>query len=218
MPLTLFIADDHAIFRSGLMAFLEKEKEFQIVGDVGDSTALLEALPKTHVDVVILDIHMPGPPVAQVIKDALKIRPDLGIVILTMHEEEYYLREVFQAGARAFVLKKSSGTELMNAIRAAYNKAVYVDPALSGILVSSYVEPSVIRKEKSHLLTKREEDVLKLLAFGYTNQEIAENLFISQRTVETHRAHLLEKLGLKTRAELVRYALERGLLIQSKGQ
>lgn len=212
MSIRIFIADDHAIFRSGLRAFLEKESDFAVVGEAGDAPTALTGLARCDCDVLVLDIHMPGPPVRRTIEEALRARPDLGIVILTMHEDETYLREVFKAGARGFVIKKSTGTELIAAIRSVRAGRVHVDPALSHILVSSYVDPAPEAKGERSALSTREEEILRLLALGHTNSEVARQLNISKRTVEAHREHIMEKLGLETRAQLVSYAMEQGLL------
>lgn len=214
MPIKLFIADDHAIFRSGLKSFLEKEVDLAIVGEAGDGQATLRGLREQAVDTLILDINMEGPQVGDVIAAARELQPNLAIVILTMHEDEFYLREVFRAGARAFVLKKSTGRELIDAIRAANQGGTYVDPALSHLLVSAYFEPTPAKRkgEGGSTLTRREKEVLQLLGHGFTNDEVGAKLFISKRTVETHRANIKQKLGLKTRAELVRYALAKDFI------
>lgn len=211
MSARVYIADDHALFRHGLVALFDKEEGFCVVGETGDGAALLEDAGRVAFDVLLLDIAMPGPPVSEVIGRVLEKKPTLGVVVLTMHEEEYYIREVFRAGAKAFVLKKSSGGELFAAVRSVMTGQMYVDPALSDTLVSFYVDKPASRG-KSALLTKREQEILTYLALGNTNREIAEQLFISRRTVESHRAHIMDKLGAQTRAELVRYAMASGLL------
>ena len=218
MALRLFLADDHALFRSGLRALLEAEEGFELVGEASDGESLFQALPGADFDVLILDIGMPGPTVGQVITRVRNEKPDAAVVVLTMHEEEYSLREALQAGAGAFVLKKSTATELAVAIRSAARGRRYVDPALSHLFVSLLVHEGPLREpHRSTPLTPREEEVLRYLSLGHTNREIAERLCISKRTVETHRASSMEKLGFKTRAELVGYALEKGLLSADRG-
>jgi len=213
MPIRILIADDHAVFRSGLKALLEKEPDLAVVAETGDGFATVEAVADQEVDVLLLDITMPklsGPKVAEAV---LQKKPRLAIVVLTMHEDEYYLQELFKIGVRAFVLKKSTGTDLLQAIRAAYRGEQYVDPALAGHLISSYVGGVSARKTNTRvdLLTPRETEVCTLLAYGHTNGEIAHKLFISERTVETHRTNLMAKLDLRSRAELVRFAIDNGL-------
>ena len=214
MSIRILIADDHAVFRSGLRALLEKEADLEVVAEAGDGLAAIEAVEQYEFDVMLLDLSMPKLPGARVAEVALKKKPHLAIVVLTMHEDEYYLQELFKIGARAFVLKKSTGTELIQAIRVAHRGEQFVDPALAGHLIFTYVgrTPSK-RVDSSHdLLTPREQEVCSLLAYGHTNVEIAEKLLVSERTVQTHRTHLLSKLGLKSRAELVRFAIEHGSL------
>ncbi len=213
MPIRILIADDHAVFRSGLKALLEKEPDLAVVAETGDGRATVEAVANQEVDVLLLDITMPklsGPKVAEAV---LLQKPHLAIVVLTMHEDEYYLQELFKIGVRAFVLKKSTGTDLLQAIRAAYRGEQYVDPALAGHLISSYVGGVSAKKTTTRvdLLTPREAEVCTLLAYGHTNGEIALKLFISERTVETHRTNLMAKLDLRSRAELVRFAIDNGL-------
>ena len=213
MPIHVLIADDHALFRSGLKALLEKESDFRVVGETGDGLATVEAVADQQVDVLLLDITMPGMPGPKVAERALQKRPQLAIVVLTMHEDEYYMQEFFKIGARAFVLKKSTGTDLLQAIRAAYRGEQYIDPALAGHVISSYVGRQTERKKgRTDLLTPREQEVCKLLAYGHTNVEIAQILSISQRTVETHRMNIMGKLDLKSRAQLVRFAIDNGLV------
>ncbi len=214
MSIRILIADDHAVFRSGLKALLEKESDLEVVAEAGDGLAAIDALDRYEFDVMLLDLSMPKLPGARVAEIALKKNPRLAIVVLTMHEDEYYLQELFKIGARAFVLKKSTGTELIQAIRVAHRGEQFIDPALAGRVISTYVgrTPSKKVEGRLDLLTPREQEVCTLLAFGHTNAEIAERLFISERTVETHRTNLLSKLDLKSRAELVRFAIDHGLI------
>ena len=213
MPIRILIADDHAVFRSGLKVLLEKEPDLKVVAETGDGLSTIEVVCREEVDVLLLDISMPKLPGPQVAEAVLRRQPRLAIVVLTMHEDEYYLQELFKIGAQAFVLKKSTGTDLLQAIRAAYRGEQYIDPALAGHVISSYVGGRSNKKTKGRLdlLTPREQEVCTLLAYGHTNAEIAEKLCISERTVETHRTNLLGKLGLKSRAELVRFAIDNGL-------
>ncbi len=217
MSIRILIADDHAVFRSGLKALLEKEPDLEVVAEAGDGVAAVEAVKRLKFDVLLLDLSMPKLSGARVAEIALKTRPHLAIVVLTMHEDEYYLQELFKIGARAFVLKKSTGTELIQAIRVVHRGEQFVDPALAGHMISTYVgnAPSKKVDGRLDLLTPREQEVCTLLAYGHTNAEIAEKLIISERTVESHRTHLLGKLDLKSRAELVRFSIDHGLLKSS---
>lgn len=213
MPIRVLIADDHAVFRSGLRALLEKEPDIEVVGETGDGFATVEAACGGTADVLLLDISMPKLPGPRVAEAVLKKRPRLAIVVLTMHEDEYYLQELFKIGARAFILKKSTGTELLQAVRAASRGEQYVDPALAKYVISSYVGKNPSGKaDRLDVLTPREKEICTLLAYGHTNAEIARKLFVSERTVETHRTNLMAKLDVKSRAELVRFAIDNGLL------
>lgn len=213
MPIRVLLADDHAMFRSGLRVLLEREPDVVVVGETGTGPETLQELAGTTVDVLLLDINMPGLSGNRVAELALKDRPGLSIVILTMHEDEYYLQELLRIGVRGYVLKKSTGTEVLQAIRAVYRGDSYIDPALAKFVISPYVgRSSGKKKSRLDILTKREQEVLELLVYGHTNAEVAEKLFISDRTVETHRTNIIGKLGLKSRADLVRFALDNGLL------
>ncbi len=209
----ILLADDHAMFRSGLCVLFEKEDDMVVVGEAGSGHETLKLLEETQVDVLVLDINMPGLTGIHVAEMALKQWPSLLIVVLTMHEDEYYLQEMLKIGVRGYILKKSTGTEVLQAIRAVYRGDSYIDPALAGMVISPYVgRVSTKKQSRLELLTRREQEVLELLVYGYTNVEIAEKLFISDRTVETHRANITGKLELKSRADLVRFAIDNGIL------
>jgi DNA-binding NarL/FixJ family response regulator len=214
MPIRVFIADDHAVFRSGLRALLEKEPDLEVVGETGNGFDTIRAVTEKDLDVLLLDVAMPGLPGSKVAETVLKDKPNLAIVVLTMHEDEYYLQEFFRLGVRAYVLKKSTGTDVVQAIRAAKKGEQYIDPALAGLVISTYVgrQPKRAKTERLDLMTPREVEVMTLLAYGHTNAEIAEKLRISERTVESHRTNIMAKLELKSRAELVRFAIDNGML------
>jgi DNA-binding NarL/FixJ family response regulator len=214
MSIRVFIADDHAVFRSGLRALLEKESDIEVVGETGNGFDTIRGVTETNLDVLILDVTMPGLPGSKVAKAVLKEKPQLAIVVLTMHEDECYLQELFRLGVRAYVLKKSTGTDVVQAIRAARKGVQYIDPALAGLVISSYVgrQPKKPKTDRLDLMTPRELEVMTLLAYGHTNAEIAEKLYISERTVESHRNSIMAKLEFKSRAELVRFAIENDIL------
>jgi two-component system response regulator NreC len=214
MSIRILTADDHAVFRCGLKALLEKEGDLEVVAETADGNETLEAIDRDDFDVLILDITMPGMSGTKVAEAALKKHPDLGIVVLTMHEDEYYVQQLLALGVRAFVPKKSAGTDLIQAIRAVSRNEQYVDPALAGTVINAYLGRRSRRKgqSKAGLLTPREQEVCALLANGHTNAEISQKLAISERTVETHRAHIMTKLDLESRAELVRFAIDHGLM------
>jgi two-component system response regulator NreC len=214
MSIRVLIADDHPVFRSGLKALLEKEADLQVVAETGSGDETINAVRDREIDVLILDISMPGMSGSRVADILLRERPDLAIVVLTMHEEEHYLHELLDIGVCAFVLKKSTATDLVQAIRAAHRGDQYVDPSLTGHVITSYVKRRSQRPKpgRVELLSPREQEVGRLLAYGHTNAEIARQLAISERTVESHRMHIMRKLNLKSRAELVRFAIDHGLL------
>ncbi|MBI5369342.1 MAG: response regulator transcription factor [Planctomycetes bacterium] len=216
MPIRLVIADDHAIFRTGLRMLLEKEHDFVVVAEAANGPDTVMTVAAADPEVVILDLSMPGLPGAKVAEQLLAAQPSRAIVILTMHEDEHYLRELFRIGARAFVLKKSTATDLAQAVRAAARGERYVDPSLAAALLAAPARgragaATAAAPSRADLLTPREQEVCALLARGHTNAEIAGRLHISERTVESHRANLMGKAGLKTRADLVRFAIECGL-------
>ncbi len=213
MPIRVLVADDHAIFRSGLRALLEKEEDIEVVGETGTGTQTIREVAELPVDVLLLDISMPELNGSKVAQEVLKKRPNLPIVVLTMHEDEYYLQEMLRIGVQGYVLKKSTGTEVVQAIRAAYRGDGYIDPSLTKLLITPYTgnaRPKPV--SRVDVLTPREQEVCRLLAYGYTNAEVAELLFISDRTVETHRNNIMSKLGLKNRAELVRFVIDNRLM------
>ena len=213
MSIRVLIADDHAVFRSGLRALIENETDMEVVGEVGDGVETVRAAIDQKLDILLLDISMPGLTGPRVAEAVLKERPRLSIVVLTMHDDEYYLQELFKIGVRAFVLKKSSGRDLLKAIRTAYRGDQYIDPAMAGKVSSPYVESHASGKsDRLGILSRREQEVCRLLAYGHTNSEIAEKLIISERTVETHRAHIMTKLEMRSRVELVRFAIDNGLM------
>lgn len=213
MSITIVIADDHPVFRSGLRALLEKEPDFEVVGEAGTGLETIRLVEEKNFDVLLLDINMPGLTGPVVAEDVLKKCNHLAIVVLTMYDDEYYLQELFKIGVRGFVLKKSTGTDLIQAIRVAYRGEQYIDPSLTSYLISPYVGNLKKKKDsRKNLLTQREQEICNFLAYGYTNKEIADKLFISERTVETHRSHIFSKLDLKNRAELVRFAIDNSLM------
>lgn len=214
MTIRILIADDHTIFRAALREFLEKEMDFKVVGEAGNGPETLKLAEKGGYDVLLLDISMPGGLSASAIaEEIIRKSTDIAIVVLTMYEDEYYVKELLKIGVKGFVLKKSSSTALINSIRFAHRKKIYLDPSLSQYLLPSYLGyDDNNKKDRLNSLTHREQEVCSLLASGHTSAEIAEKLFLSVRTIETHRANIMEKLELKTRAELVRFAIDNGLL------
>lgn len=202
----IVIADDHVVVRSGLRLLLDREHDLEVVAEAGDVESALRYVRGHHPDVLILDLNMPGRPSLDAIPEIGTQAPGISIVVLTMQEDPSSAREALAAGAAGYVLKEASDAELVQAVRHAAAGGTYLSPRLGARLAS---EP-VSRAPDD--LSPREVEVLKLIGLGHTNAEIAAKLFISVRTVESHRARIQHKLHVSTRAELVRYAIERGLL------
>jgi two-component system, NarL family, response regulator NreC len=201
----IVLADDHAVVRTGLKLVLESEPGIEVVAEAGDSDAAQRYVRGHHPDVLVLDFNMPGRPVLDVIPELVAEFPETRVVILTMQDDPAFARESFAAGAVAYVLKESADAELVDAIKRVASGETYLNPALGARMAREPLGPP-------DDLSDREVQVLRLIALGNTNSEIAQQLFLSVRTVETHRAHIQQKLRLSTRAELVGYALQRGLI------
>lgn len=214
MPIRIIIADDHAVFRSGLRALLEREDDLEIVGESASGMDTIKMVAGTACDVLILDISMPGMTGTAVAREILKEHPKLSILTLTMHDDEHYVRDLFSIGVRGYLLKRSTGDELVQAIHALYRGDSYIDPALVDLLISPYTGRTPAKKQEGRLglLTSREQEVCGLLAHGFSHAKAAEKLSISPRTIETHRANIMSKLGFSTRADLIHFAMENGLL------
>jgi DNA-binding NarL/FixJ family response regulator len=208
-PIRIHITDDHAVFRVGLRSFIEKHPGLEIVGESAD--AGLDAIVASKPDILILDINMPGKSAAELVKELGKQCPSVGIIVLTIHDEERYLREFLNLGAQGFLVKTSTGDELITAIKKVARGEQYVDPVLAPHLIARYVGRTSGAGSGPELLTEREREVCGYLALGHTNAEVAEALSISKRTVETHRASIMAKTGLHTRAAIVKFAIDHGL-------
>ena len=214
MPIRVFLCDDHAMLRAGLRALLAAEPGLEVVGEAGDGADGVEQAVALRPDVALLDITMPVLDGLEATRRLHRLAPDVRALILTMHDDPEYLFQALEAGASGYVLKRAAEADLVEAIRTVVTDRAFLAPAAQQRLVADYLERRA-RGEVSppvEKLTPREEEILALLAQGHTNQEIAERLVISIKTVETHRAHILDKLGLRKRAELVRYARTHGLL------
>jgi two-component system response regulator NreC len=208
----VLIADDHAIVRTGLRALLRSEPGLQLVGEATGGYEVIELVGKTRPDILFLDLSMPDLDGIAVTRQLKPQYPDLRILILTVHEDEAMLREAIRAGASGYIVKHAAEAELIAAIETIRRGDLYVDPAMLRVLLVECPKPRTEQPASPDPLTPRETDVLKLIVQGYTNRQVGEELGISVRTVEGHRANLLEKLGLRTRVELVRYARDRGLI------
>jgi len=210
MSTRVLIVDDHAVVRSGLRLLLDAEDDLEVVGEAGSAREAVFEARTANPDVILLDVVMPDQSGLEAIPTLLHEHPETRILVLSMQDDPRYVREAFGAGASGYVLKEAADAEVVAAIREVAGGGRYVHPALGARLVAA--ESAEAKRADEDPLSDREREVLRLLALGHTNQEISSQLYISVRTAETHRAHIMQKLRLSSRAELVRYALEQGLM------
>jgi DNA-binding NarL/FixJ family response regulator len=208
----ILIADDHAIVRSGLKKVLNAKPDLEVVAEAADGAEAVEKALKEDVHLVILDVSMPRKTGLQVAAELHKRRPELRVLMLSMHDSEQYLFEALRAGASGYVLKSAADTDIVDAVRASMRGDSYLYPSAVASLVRDYVEHGGHGEEPFDVLTPRELEVLKLIAEAHTSKEIAKLLWISIKTVERHRQNILDKLGMRDRVELTRYAIRRGLI------
>ena len=208
-PLTIVLADDHVVVRSGLRLLLEAEPGLAVVGECGDVAAALEAVERLRPDVLVLDLHMPGEPSLAAIPRVRELHPGTRVIVLTAQRDPSFAAEALRLGAAGYLPKEAAEGQLREAIRVACEGGTYLEPQLGARLAA-------VATRKPPELSGRELEVLQLIARGHTNREIAERLFLSVRTIESHRARLQRKLELTRRSELVEYALERGLVEPSE--
>ncbi len=211
--LTIVLADDHNVVRQGLRALLEAETDFNVVGEACDGLEALQLVEQLRPNVLVLDVMMPGLNGLEVSRQLNKLSPQTHIVVLSMYSNEAYVLEALGNGASAYVLKDSSSADLVHAVREVAAGRRYLSPPLSDRAIEAYQEKArAVVLDKYETLTTREREVLQLSAEGHTSTEIAARLGISSRTAETHRSNLMHKLGLHTHADLIRYALRRGII------
>ena len=208
----ILIADDHSIVRSGLRKILDAKPDMEVVAEAEDGAEAVEKALEEDVHLVILDVSMPRKTGIQAAAELHKRKPELRVLMLSMHDSEQFLFEALKAGASGYVLKSGADTDIVEAVRAAMRGDSYVYPSAVTTLVRDYVERGGRDEEQFDVLTPRELEVLKLIAEAHTSKEIASTLFISIKTVERHRQNILDKLGMRDRVELTRYAIRRGLI------
>jgi two-component system, NarL family, response regulator NreC len=212
-PLRILLADDHEVVRKGLRTLLEGDPQMEVVGEARNGVEACEKARALRPDVLVLDVSMPELSGAEATEQVCRECPGVRVLALTMHDDQGYLTRLLEAGASGYVLKRSSGEELLRAIRTVADVGTYVDPVLSGrVLRRNAGAPGSGTPESSEKLSDREEEVLRKIAWGHGNKEIASQLGISTKTVETYKVRIAEKLGLTSRREIVRYALQRGWL------
>jgi two-component system, NarL family, response regulator NreC len=207
--ITIGICDDHWLVRSGIRRVVEAEEDLEVAGEASNADEVLALARERRLDILLLDVTLPGRSGIEVLPQLLEAAPGMKVLMLSLHDDPAYVRGALAAGAHGYLLKDAAGEDLVKALHAVVEGHRYVHPSLGARLVSMELAQT---PDPDDPLSDREHEVLRLLALGHTNQEIAKQLFISVRTAETHRARIGEKLGLRTRAELVRYALDTGVL------
>ena len=211
----LLLADDHAVLRAGLKTLFENQPDIEVIAEAGDGHEAVAKALATRPDMVLMDITMPGLTGLEATREIKRQQPDIKILALTVHEDEHYMHQMLRAGADGYLPKKAVDTELLDAVRATCRGENFIHSSMTTGIVSNLRQevPSTAGQEPvDDKLTNREREVLRLLALGHTNQHIADMLYLSVKTVETHKARLKVKLGIKGRADLVRYAMRQGLL------
>lgn len=210
----ILVADDHAVLRAGLRLMLSNQEGLSVVGEAASGMETLSLAQTLQPDLILLDLSMPALGGLEALPLLHRIAPQARILILTMHDDPQYLRQALHNGAAGYVLKKAADTELIAAVRAVLRGEIYIHPALTRSLIEDLLPPAQMAQDTSQwdTLSEREKEVLRLVALGYTSAEVAEQLNLSAKTIETYRARGMEKLGLRNRAALVRFALHHGLI------
>lgn len=212
----VFLADDHAVLRTGLKMFINSQDDMVCVGEAGDGKSTLAQIRQIRPDLVLLDLSMPGSGGLEALPEIIKQAPETRVLVLTMHTEEDYLHQAISQGAAGYILKQAVDQELLSAIRATMRGEVYIHPAMTRALLDQMISSVQQPEERMEVnLSEREREVLQWVARGYTNQEVADRLALSVKTIETYRSRATTKLGLKSRAALVRYAQQQGWLYKS---
>ena len=211
--LRILVADDHAVVRQGLKLLINSQPDMTVVGEAADGAAVLQQAAAVEPDVVVMDLSMPGMNGLVATRALKKARPSVEVVALTRHDDETFLQEVLRAGASGYVLKQSNPMEFLKAIRAVAAGGVYLDPAMTSRVADGLLtKASVARDPTPSPISERETDVLRLIAVGHSNKEVAAQLKISVKTVEVHKANAMKKLGLAGRVDLIRYGVLQGWL------
>ena len=209
----VLLADDHTILRDGIRALLDDQADIEVIGEAGDGQATVKMTAQLQPDVVVMDIAMPLLNGLEATRQIQRDFPQVKVLILTMHDNEEYIRQVLAAGALGYVLKDAAARDLLGAIRAVYQGEAVLSPAITRLVIEDYLRWGDIRPpDSSNGLTSREREVLQLIAEGYTNKEIAEILCISIKTVQSHRTNLMSKLDLHDRGELIKYAIQKKII------
>jgi two-component system response regulator NreC len=208
----VMVADDHAILRSGLKMLINAQADMEVVSEAANGEQAINAIRETKPNVALMDLTMPPAGGLGAIQNIIRDFPETRVLVLTMHDDPAYLRSVFAAGASGYVLKRSVDEELLAAIRAVHRGGTFVDPSLAGVFVKDVLVRTGTKGQPRKVLSDRELQVLRLVAHGYSSQEISEKIFLSVKTVETYRSRFSDKLGLRTRSDVVRFAIQMGMM------
>ena len=208
----ILLVDDHAVVREGLKRLIAGQADLELVGEAADGREAIERVQTLRPDVVMMDVSMPGLGGLDATRELARVWPAARILALTVHEDDAYAREFLKIGAAGYLLKRAPTEELVRAIRAVAGGGFYIDPRIAGRLVNTLIKPATPRPSVTAELSDREAEVLKLIAIGYANKEVAARLGLSVKTVETYKARSMEKLGLRSRVDIVRVAVDRGWL------
>lgn len=213
-PIRVFVVDDHTLIRQGIVGLLESQPDFEVVGQAGNGRAAVASFAATSPDVVLMDIAMPGISGLTATREIKEHRPDVRVLILTIHDREDYLFQALRAGASGYVLKGADVQDLLAAVRTAYRGEIYLYPSVTSTLVADYLRRARGGQDRAIYdgLSDREREILHLIAQGKTGPEIAAELFLSPHTVQSHRDHIMAKLDLHSKAALIKYAIAKGLI------
>jgi len=211
----VLLADDHAVVREGLKALINSQTDMTVVGEAADGLQAIEGARRLRPNVLVMDLSMPNLDGAEATRQVRQQFPEVRVLALTVHAERSYLRQLLAAGAAGYVLKRAAGDELVRAVRAVAAGGVYIDPSIASAVVEEFLDGEEAAEPDADALSEREGDVLRRIARGYTNKEIAAELQLSVKTVETYKARVAEKLGLRTRVDIVRWAAKQGWLSDS---
>ena len=212
MPTRILLADDHGILRAGLRNLLNADPDFEVIAEAADGIQALELAEQTQPDLILMDISMPNMGGIEVLQQLRGKQNSSKVLMLTVHEDDSLLKKAIRAGASGYLVKRAAESELINAIRTVMQGDMYVHPSMTRALLKDLVPAQLSKPAGDNTLTHREVEILRMVARGYTNNQIAQKLSISARTVEGHRANLVGKLGLHSRVELVEYAEQHGLM------
>jgi two-component system response regulator NreC len=210
--LRIMLAEDHLTVREGIKLLVNAQPDMEVCGEVGDGSAAIKEVQKLHPDIIVMDISMPELNGLKATKKLKQVCPDVKVLTLTRHTDDAYLQQLIEAGASGYVLKQSAPSELIRAIRSIAEGNSYLDPSLTNKLFGGYASRSALRGERKSELTDREAEALRLIAWGYSNKEIAARMNVSVKTIEAHKANAMRKLDMRSRIDIVRYAILQGWL------